>query len=843
MQKPVASNIELGSLFHNEGFIQLTYMNSPNLMAVLDSSGEIKSVNSMFVEKLGYGTEEIINKNLSIISEDINLSLLQRALPDLSGGAWKSEIQAVNKEGKRLSLLAEISSFKKESGSIAGFLFSAEDRTEYNNLKEKLAERSFRLESIFKAFPDKLFLMNHEGIIEDYYISGLENLFIPPEQFLGKNFLDVLPEEAGKSLLSAFKKITETHSIVTYEYSVTIKKEERYYEGRLVSYDNGDILNIVRDITDKRKTEDEIQLLISALGAADNSIAITGSDGEIIWVNKAFETLTGYTLSEVKGKNPRLLKSGLHDDEIYGKLWNTIKSGHSWFGHLYNKRKDGSIYLDEQTITPIFDSYGRISNFIAIKHDRTFHKKLEEQLDFHLGLWNLISDAVIVTDRDFRITLWNKGAERLYGWKFGEVLGEEISRFINSDELNSQKIDIEKAGEINTEVIQKNKNGDSLWIYSTITAIRDSGNDIIGFINLNRDITDKKKMIEEISYDRGLLKSIFDSASDCILVLDKDKNIIMFNNAAAGFINLPSCELKGQKIRSVLAGYKLIGNIWEERIGEILSGGQVTSCEDSDLINDSLKYVKSVFFPVMDSGGKSILAGIIFSDITAEKMAEEKYLETEKLTTIGKMAAYVSHEMKTPLNSINMNIDILRNALQLPPVRQKSFDIIQKEVKRLSRLMKDILQFSRLDTLSRNESNICQVINNIKILLEPLLNKKNIAFTNRVEDVKVRFSQEKLESVFIHLIENSIDAVESGGEIIFYSQKDEERKRVKIFIKDDGCGIKEPAKIFQPFYTTKKDGTGLGMSIIRNILSLNQGEINLLSGKEGETIFEIILNI
>ncbi len=831
---------------NNSSFKNQIYMYNPNLIAVLDSNWIIKSVNYKFLNTTGYTNNELQNKTISRFINEINISDIQKSLTENSSDFWKSEVSTNDKSGKNLFLLIEISLLKNDDGIAEGLLFSAEDRTEYNSLKNEFNEKSIRLESIFEAFPDKLFKMSRDGIIKDYYIAGIENLFVPPDKFLGKNFRDVLPEKARDSLSNAFKRVNELSSIVTYEYSVEIQNEERYYEARLVPARDGDILNIIRDITDRKKTENEIQLLISALDAADKSILITQKDGEIIWINKAFTDLTGYTFSEVKGKNPNILESGLNKIEIYKNLWDTIKRGKSWYGQLYNKRKNGTTYIDEQTIIPVFNDTGDITNFIAIMNDISFHKKLEEQLDYHLSLWNLVSDAVIVADKDFNIILWNKGAENIYGWKFDEVIGKNITGFVDTDISSADKENIHKTlietGVIRYESVQKNIKGERFWIGSTVSAIKNNDGKVIGYISINRNITDKKKMLEDIKNERNLLKSIFDSTSECILVFDKNRRIMMFNQTALDCLSVASENLLGKKVYEIFYGNNGIGKEWDNRLSMIITGNEIKRYEDFISLDSGKKYLRSAFFPVNDNSGIN-LAGIIFNDITYEKLAEENYLQTEKLTTMGKMSAYISHEMKTPLNSINMNIDILKNALQLSPVRQKSFDIIQKEVKRLSRLMKDILQFSKIDKYSHQEISVYQVINNIRILLEPILQKKNITIENKVEDIKIHFNPEKLESVFIHLIENSIDAVESGGLIFIYSEKDDFEKKLSIFIKDNGCGIKEPEKIFQPFYTTKKDGTGLGMAIVKNILMHYNSDINLLSGKEGDTIFQLIINI
>ncbi len=121
-------------------------------------------------------------------------------------------------------------------------------------------------------------------------------------------------------------------------------------------------------------------LLSSALEAAANAIVITDREGRIEWVNPAFTRLTGYTLDEVIGQTPRLLKSGHHDRATYHKLWETVLAGRVWHGKLYNKRKDGGVYLEEQTLTPVQDARGRITHFIAIKQDITDLKRTEEVL-------------------------------------------------------------------------------------------------------------------------------------------------------------------------------------------------------------------------------------------------------------------------------------------------------------------------------------------------------------------------------------------------------------------------------------------------------------------------------
>jgi PAS domain S-box-containing protein len=140
---------------------------------------------------------------------------------------------------------------------------------------------------------------------------------------------------------------------------------------------SGQIL-LLADITDYRQAETQIALQLTALTAAENAIVITDHQGNIEWANPAFTTITGYTLEEARGRNPRFLKSGQHDQAFYRALWETIQSGRVWRGDIYNRRKDGSTYYESMTITPLVQPGGEISHYVAVKEDIT-KRKLHEQ--------------------------------------------------------------------------------------------------------------------------------------------------------------------------------------------------------------------------------------------------------------------------------------------------------------------------------------------------------------------------------------------------------------------------------------------------------------------------------
>ena len=120
--------------------------------------------------------------------------------------------------------------------------------------------------------------------------------------------------------------------------------------------------------------------LISAIEQVCESIVITDPDGNIVYVNPAFERITGYSREEALGKNPSVLKSGRHSREFYAQLWSTLKAGEAWSGRFTNRAKDGASFVEEATIAPVFDRSGTIVNFVAVKRDVTQETELHEQL-------------------------------------------------------------------------------------------------------------------------------------------------------------------------------------------------------------------------------------------------------------------------------------------------------------------------------------------------------------------------------------------------------------------------------------------------------------------------------
>mgnify|MGYP001588219278 FL=1 len=148
------------------------------------------------------------------------------------------------------------------------------------------------------------------------------------------------------------------------------------------------------EIIQRRQTESQLRIQTTALETAANGVIVTDKAGKILWANQAFARVTGYSIPEVLGKSPKLLNSGVHGPAFYKSLWETILSGNVWHGEVTNRRKDRTLYIDEQTITPVINSAGEIENFIAIQQDITERKQAEEASRNHDRRTKLLTQTI-----------------------------------------------------------------------------------------------------------------------------------------------------------------------------------------------------------------------------------------------------------------------------------------------------------------------------------------------------------------------------------------------------------------------------------------------------------------
>lgn len=250
-----------------------------------------------------------------------------------------------------------------------------------HKLRMALGEKDLVLQTALSGYQ----MLDVEGRILEVNDSLCEMSGYSRDELLEMKVSDLSPDEDEESLKSTLEMIQSLGG-------TRLERRGVHKDGRLMLFDistraieiEGEvrICSFYKDITEVRERENLMRLHSAALAAAANRVVITDAEGKIEWANRAFSEGTGYGLDEAIGKEPgELLKSGLHDSEFYRTMWVTIQKGEIWRGELINRHRLGQLYQEEMTITPIFDSEGAITHFIAIKQDITEKKQLEQM--FH----------------------------------------------------------------------------------------------------------------------------------------------------------------------------------------------------------------------------------------------------------------------------------------------------------------------------------------------------------------------------------------------------------------------------------------------------------------------------
>ncbi len=292
------------------------------------------------------------------------------------------------KDGSTLYVSITTHFFRDDAGNIGGREGILRDISERKMAAEALRESEVRYRALFEFSPDAVLVLK-DGIYIDCNSKTLELMrcskgyilgkrpsgFSPPDQPDGSSSIDRAKEKVDLAL-SGNPQCFEwrnTRSDGT-EFDVEVNLSSFAVNGEVY------ILVIVRDITERKKAEAQIRRLVTAIEQAAEDIIITDAGGVIEYVNPAFESVTGYSRLEVLGKTPRFLTSGLHDREFYRNLWQTISEGKVWSGTIVNRRKDGTFIHEESTVSPLVDSSGVITGYIALNRDVTRQVQLESQL-------------------------------------------------------------------------------------------------------------------------------------------------------------------------------------------------------------------------------------------------------------------------------------------------------------------------------------------------------------------------------------------------------------------------------------------------------------------------------
>jgi len=477
-----------------------------------------------------------------------------------------------------------------------------------------------------------------------------------------------------------------------------------------------------------------------------------------------------------------------------------------------------------------------------------------------------MDEGVLTIDKDARITTFNRAAERITGYKKEEVLHKKCYTILGSSLCKGkcpQMRTLETGKSMfKDEATLTNKVGAEIPVDITTSPLRSSDNKIIGLLEIITDLTEHKRLWERLKEERDKAQKYLSIARVIIVALDIEGKVTLINKMGCEVLGYGEQEILGknwfdlcipkktrQKVREVflklMAGEVEKAEYYENPI--LVRGGQerIIAWHNTTLTNKVGHIVGT-----LSSGG----------DITERKRTELELIRSEKLASVGQLAAGVAHEVNNPLAGILVYIKLLlkryeQNKLQTEETR-KQLEKIAKETERCSRIIKNLLDFSRQTEVTLRPVDINKVVEATfsiighQISLDNITTDKNLSTSLPL--ILVDFDQ--IQQALMNITLNAAQAMPNGGALRITTSLAKGVKignsttdAVRIDITDTGVGIPKEnlGQLFTPFFTTKEKGkgVGLGLSVVHGIIERHHGKIEIQSDPGTGTTFSIYLGI
>lgn len=343
-----------------------------------------------------------------------------------------------------------------------------------------------------------------------------------------------------------------------------------------------------------------------------------------------------------------------------------------------------------------------------------------------------------------------------------------------------------------------------------------------------------------------ILKNAVENTNEAFVTIDENHTVLFFNKAAEEIFGYSRKEVIGRDLNVIMSPScsknhrQAVTRYVKTRIpGRI---GHETEMLASRKNGDT--FPASISFSVTEVNGRLFFTGIV-RDMTEKQALQEQIIRSERLSALGQLAAEVTHEIKNPLMLIGGFAQQLIRVIDDEKHLQK-LNVITDEVKRLEKLLTDLREFHLPKTIASEKVYLKELLQEIYFMLKNDCEKKNIRTELKIDDkaLLVTGDRSRLKQVFLNLFKNSMDAMEHGGVLSIHTGLTGDK--VEITVADEGCGISEQdkEKIFSPFFTTKKHGTGLGLCISKRIIEEHAGSSLTMKSKEGKgTSFKISLPV
>lgn len=863
---------------------------TPALVVVRDSQGRIVRFNRAAAELAGYSQDEMLGSNAwDLLATDEQREEVRRRFEVLAtltceeataryGEAmerfWRT------RDGRLRRIALTLSFLPDADGRVAFQVATGLDITERRAAEEALRESEARLRVIANAVPVSLSYFDTDLRWRFAVRETGEWMQRDPKDMAGRHLSEVMGQQFFERARPRMERAlagerVEVQTVIDYPDGKTRHVETLHIPDVDETGRVRGIITMVQDVTRRKAAEDglrqlnetleqrvrertaelaeERNFIATVLDTQEALVVVLDRNGAIVRFNRACEALTGYVAAEVLGRRVwDFLIPTEHAPQVE-RLFEEISAGD--FPNRYENPwidRHGNPVLIAWSNSAILDEAGTVAYVIATGIDVTQQRRAEDAMRVQVQVLDQVRGVVATTDTDGYVNSWNRQAELYLGYSRQEAIGRHISFLYppDSSQLGETMALLRNHGEALVEQTLHTRAREPRSVLLSLGFLRDDQGEPAGVVGFAVDNAERKRAEEELAAARARLSFLLTSSPAMIYAARAGQAF------SATFVSDNVRRVTGYAPEQFTSDSEFwFRNLHEEdrqRVLDTLSNLE----RDADLAleyrfrvaNGSYRWFRDQCRLVRDSEGRPLEVVGVWIDVTAQVEAEQRVTRMQeqlavqqKMATVGQITATVSHELRNPLGTIRTSVFSLKERLAAGNAGDvRTLERIERNVVRCDNIINDLLDFSRTRTSSPEPTDIGPWL---RELVDELTKPDwlRVELELALDGVVVALDQDRLRRAVINVVDNAVQAVQHSQanvdppdgclRVAACVEGEPAAERLVIRVRDTGPGI-EPevrGRIFEPLFSTKTYGVGLGLPTVQQILEQERGGVEIAS--------------
>jgi PAS domain S-box-containing protein len=836
-------------------------------------------VNPAFTQMTGYTAEEVIGKTPRILQGPrTDKAVLHRLRQNLKNGeVFKGEAINYRKDGTEYIQEWQITPLHDAGGNITHYVAIQRDITERKQAEALLFASQQRLNAFFTNAPAGLVLLDKElrYVQINETVANVNGL--PVADHLGKTIRQILPKLAPMAEPLLQKVLATGQPIWNVELSGETPGQpgvlRHWLETFFPTFDKDgrpDGVGVIFvETTGQKQTEMELresqEKFSRIFESSPMAMALsTLEEGRYLNVNQEFLKMLQRTRDEVIGRTA--LELG---------VWSSLKQRNEQIAKLKEQTSVRNVELEIRgklgQVNQILWSAERVviggkdcllGSLLDISERKQVEVALSQSEEKYRKIFENVQDVFYQTDTAGRIIEISPSIERYSGYRRADLIGKPVEEvyYDRGDREKLLKILREQGEVTDYELCLKTKDEHLVHVSVNAHIMQDAGGNPAGVEGVLRDITERKRAEEELRWKTAFLEAQLDSSMDGILVVDSQGRTIQQNQRLNILWKIPPAIVAAKDDRMQVefaASQTKNPDQFMAKVAYLYSHPDEVGRDEIELVDGTI--LDRYSSPVRNKAGDYYGRIWTFRDITEQRKLEAQFRQSQKMEAFGQLAGGVAHDFNNILAVIQLQAGLLKSEATLSLEQIEFARDIEKAAERGANLTRQLLLFSRKQTMQPRNLKVKEVVDNmIKMFQRTLGEQVQIQFKFAEEPLVIHADPGMIDQILLNLVVNARDAMPTGGQIIIETsaaQFDEvtatqlSQARPGLFVclsvSDTGSGIPPEIlpRIFEPFFTTKEvgKGTGLGLATVFGIVQQHQGWINAYSEVGRGSTFRVYL--